>query len=584
MSPKAPHAATSSPADSEESRISPRDNLSWVKGKTTPPLLPWTVGRLLAETTAQFGEREAAVFVAENIRWNYRQLSQEADRVAAGLLSLGFVPGDRLGIWAPNCSAWLVTQMATAKIGVILVNINPAYRLTELEYSLNLVQCKGLITADKFKSSDYVAMLQDLAPELSTVGDGELHAAKLPHLRHVIRLGTTKTAGMKNYDEMKTVASAHCLRVDEIAASLSPDDAINIQFTSGTTGFPKGATLTHVNIINNARFIAAAMRLDESDRLCIPVPLYHCFGMVLGNLACLSAGAAMIFPAPGFEPQATLAAVAKERCTALHGVPTMFVAMLEDENFAATDFSSLRTGIMAGSPCPIEVMRQVQDKMNMSEITIAYGMTETSPVSFQSAVDTPLEKRVATVGQVQPHVEVKIVDQNNKIVPLGERGELCARGYLVMRGYWGDEEKTATVIDSDGWMHSGDLAVVDRDGYCNIVGRVKDMVIRGGENIYPREIEEYLFRHPKIIGAQVFGTPDKKYGEELCAWLMIKPGEEMTAEEVKDFCRGQIAHYKIPHHIRFVQEFPMTITGKPQKFKMREKMNAELSRQEIKTA
>ena len=568
-----------------EAQISPRDNVSWVKGSTTPPLLHWTVGQLLAETTARFGEHDAAVFVAEDIRWSYHQLSQETDRLAAGLLSLGFVPGDRLGIWAPNCSAWLATQMATAKIGVIMVNINPAYRLAELSYALNLVQCKGIITADKFKSSDYVAMLQELVPELSATGDGELRAAKLPYLRQVIRLGAAKTAGMKNYDEVKNATTdSEVARVAEIAATLSPDDAINIQFTSGTTGSPKGATLTHKNIINNARSIAAAMCLQESDRLCIPVPLYHCFGMVLGNLACVSTGSAMIFPSPGFEPQATLAAVEKERCTALHGVPTMFVAMLENEHFASTNFSTLRTGIMAGSPCPIEVMRQVQDKMNMSEITIAYGMTETSPVSFHSAVDTPLEKRVTTVGQVQPHVEVKIVDAEGNTVPVGERGELCARGYLVMRGYWGDEEKTATVIDAEGWMHSGDLAVLDEEGYCNIVGRVKDMVIRGGENIYPREIEEYLFRHPKIISAQVFGMPDKKYGEVLCAWLIIKPGEEMTAEEVQDFCRGQIAHYKIPQYIKFVDEFPMTITGKPQKFKMCEIMSKEWSRQEPNTA
>ena len=565
--------------------IEPKDGLSYVRGSTEIPLSDATIARFVHDTVARFAERPAVVFREQRIRWTWSEFAQEIDVLAAGLIALGIGAGDRVGIWSPNRVEWLLTQFATARIGAVLVNINPAYRLAELEYALNAVSCKAIIAAERFKTSMYLEMLQELAPELATATPGDLHAVRLPELRIVIRMCDTETPGMLSFSEVveQGRATLDTAQLDAIGATLHADDPINIQFTSGTTGNPKGATLTHRNVVNNARYIALAMKLSEADALCIPVPLYHCFGMVLAVLACVSVGANMVFPGEAFDPVATLAAVSEERCTALHGVPTMFIAELDHPDFASYDLSRLRTGIMAGSPCPIETMKRVVSKMHLAEITIAYGMTETSPVSFQSSTTDPLDKRTTTVGRIQPHLEVKIVDALGNIVPVGETGELCTKGYSVMRGYWGDEAKTRESI-VDGWMHTGDLATLDAEGYCNIVGRLKDMLIRGGENIYPREIEEFLFRHPKIQSVQVFGVPDAKYGEEVCAWVVLRPGEQTTAEEVQEFCRGQIAHYKVPKYIRFVEELPMTVTGKAQKFVMRERMMRELQIKENKTA
>ncbi|MFO0987436.1 MAG: AMP-binding protein [Alphaproteobacteria bacterium] len=559
--------------------------LSYSHGTADRPLIGETVGALLDRIAAQHGNRPALIVRHQNIRWSYAEFARRAEALAAGLLALGLEPGNRIGIWAPNCAEWVLTQFATAKAGLILVNINPAYRRAELEYALNKVGCKALILAPALKTSDYIAILTDLAPELKTAAPGALAAKALPHLRLVVRLGAEKTPGMMNFDEISTRGgAAEKERLADLAETLQFDDPINIQFTSGTTGFPKGATLTHHNIVNNGYFIGEAMRLTPEDKLCIPVPLYHCFGMVLGNLACVTHGSAMVYPAEAFDPVSALEAVAFEKCTALHGVPTMFIAELDHPRFAEFDLSSLRTGIMAGSPCPIEVMKRVVDRMHMREVTIAYGMTETSPVSTQSSTDDPLEKRVSTVGRVQPHIEVKLVDTNGRIVPRGTPGELCTRGYSVMRGYWADDEKTKDAIDAGGWMHTGDLATMDDEGYVNIVGRLKDMVIRGGENVYPREIEEFLYRHPKIQDVQVIGVPDRKYGEEVCAWVKLRPGAAATEDEIRDFCRGQIAHYKIPRYIRFVDGFPMTVTGKVQKFAMREETMRALGLTAEKTA
>ncbi|EIN00180.1 AMP-binding domain protein [Paraburkholderia hospita] len=565
--------------------IEPKDGLSYVRGSTDVPLSESTVGQFLVDTARRFPERPAVVFREQEIRWSWQEFQQEVDILASGLLELGIQKGDRVGIWSPNRVEWLMTQFATARIGAVLVNINPAYRLAELEYALNKVGCKAIISAEKFKSSMYLQMLQELAPELASATPGDLRAARLPELRIVIRMCDTETPGMLTFSDVieRGRTAFDPARLDAIGAALDANDPINIQFTSGTTGNPKGATLTHRNVVNNARYIAMAMRLTEQDSLCIPVPLYHCFGMVLAVLACVSVGAAMVFPGEAFDPGATLKAVAEEKCTALHGVPTMFIAELDHPDFAIFDLSRLRTGIMAGSPCPIETMKRVVSQMHLAEITIAYGMTETSPVSFQSSTTDPLDKRTTTVGRIQPHLEVKVVDPLGNIVPVGETGELCTRGYSVMDGYWGDEAKTRESV-VDGWMHTGDLATIDTEGYCNIVGRLKDMLIRGGENIYPREIEEFLFRHPKIQSAQVFGVPDSKYGEEVCAWIVVRAGEHLTAEDVQEFCRGQIAHYKIPKYIRFVDELPMTVTGKVQKFVMRERMIDELRLKEDKTA
>ena len=541
----------------------PSSGLSHVRGFDDQPLSNACLHELLAQAVQRWPERDAAIFCAEGIRWSWAEFQNQVNVAAAALHALGVRCGDRVGIWSPNRSEWLVTQFATARLGAILVNINPAYRVAELAYALNKASVSVLVSASRFKTSDYLGMLVQL-------GFGKADT-QLPTLRHVVRLGPGGHADMRDWSTL--MAEGHTSLPD--AQSLNAHQAINIQFTSGTTGAPKGATLTHHNIVNNAIAVAACMRLSEQDRLCIPVPLYHCFGMVLSVLACTSVGAAMVFPGEGFDPVETLSAVQAERCTALHGVPTMFIAELDHPEFSRFDLSTLRTGIMAGAPCPIEVMRRVQSLMHMREVTIAYGMTETSPVSFQSATDDPLDKRVTTVGRVLPHLEVRIVDTQGQTVPIGETGELCTRGYSVMQGYWDEPERTADTIQ-DGWMHTGDLATMDAEGYCNIVGRLKDMVIRGGENIYPREIEEFLFRHPKIAAVQVFGVPDERYGEQLCAWVVQRPGADCTEQELRTFCEQNIAHFKVPRYIRMVEELPVTVTGKPQKFLMREAMVAEL--------
>lgn len=564
--------------------VVPLDGLSYVKGDTAVPLSSSTVFGLLLETVMAYPERQAIVFREQGVDWTWREFMAHVDTLAAGFLEIGLQKGDRVGIWSPNRCEWLVTQFATARVGLILVNINPAYRLAELEYALNKVGCKALVAAESFKTSRYLDMLLQLAPELEKCEPGRLQSAKLPTLRTVIRMGDGYTPGMMNYTDVVTLgADANLDKLAEISATLDCHEPINVQFTSGTTGNPKGATLTHHNIVNNGRFIAMAMKFSEHDSLCIPVPFYHCFGMVLAVLASVSTGATMVFPGEAFDPVATMKSVSEENCTALHGVPTMFIAQLDHPDFAKYDFKSLRTGIMAGSPCPIETMKRVIEVMHMSEVTIAYGMTETSPVSFQTTTTDPLEKRVTTVGRVQPHLEVKLVDAAGEIVPIGEKGELCTKGYSVMQGYWDDEPRTREAI-RDGWMHTGDLATLDAEGYCNIVGRVKDMLIRGGENVYPREIEEFLFRHPKVQAVQVFGVPDAKYGEEVCAWIILKPGQKASEDDIRKFCKDQIAHYKIPRYIRFVDEMPMTVTGKVQKFIMREQMVNSLGLTEAKTA
>jgi fatty-acyl-CoA synthase len=562
----------------------PQQGLSHVCGRTDVPLSDKTIGAWLDDTASRCGDEPACIFHAERLAWSWEQLRDHCDRFAGALLELGFGKGDRLGVWAPNRSEWILAQYATARIGVILVNINPAYRLAELEYALNKVGCKGIVSAPAFKTSEYLTMLQTLAPELQDCAPGALESAKLPQLRTVIRMGGHKTPGMFNLDEVLALSSAASVaKARRIGATLACDEAINIQFTSGTTGAPKGATLTHRNIVNNAIDVARTMRYGRGDRLAIPVPLYHCFGMVMSSLASAVTGGTMVFPGEGFDPGQTLEAIHEHRCTHLHGVPTMFIAELDHPDFARFDLTSLRGGIMAGSPCPIEVMKRVNRQMGLREVTIAYGMTETSPVSFQSGVDDPIDRRVSTVGRVLPHLEVKIVDADGRTVPVGAKGELCTKGYSVMLGYWDDEAKTREAVEG-GWMHTGDLATLDAEGFCNIVGRVKDMLIRGGENVYPREVEEFLFRHPAVAQVQVFGIPDAKYGEEVAAWIVLKPGATTTEDEIKAFCRDQIAHYKVPRFVRFVGELPMTVTGKAQKFVMRAKMMEELGLVEHRTA
>jgi len=558
---------------------------SYVSGTSAIPLIGQTIGRYFDAACAEHAAREALVVRHQGVRLSYAELRRQVDAVACGLLRLGLRTGERIGIWAPNTLEWTLTQFAAAKAGLVLVTINPAYRCSELEYALNKVGCRALVLAPAIKSSNCLEILGGLAPELAAATPGRLRAAALPNLEMVIRLGAEHTPGMLNFPALLAPPGADELaRLEETGAGLQFDDPINIQFTSGTTGSPKGAALSHHNILNNGCFVGGAIRLKPGDRVCIPVPLYHCFGMVMGNLGCLTHGAAMVYPAESFDPLACLSAVAEERCTALYGVPTMFIAVLDHPAFGNFDLRSLRTGIMAGSPCPVEVMKNVIGRMGMHEVTIAYGMTETSPVSFQSSHDDPLERRVATVGRIHQHCEVKLVDPQGRIVPLGATGELCTRGYSVMLGYWGDEARTAEVLDRSGWMHTGDLATLDEQGYCNIVGRIKDMVIRGGENIYPREIEEFLYRHPKVRDVQVVGVPDQKYGEELCAWIVLKTSEAMTVEDVHAFCRGTIAHYKVPRYVRFVDEFPVTVTGKIQKFVIRQRMIEELGLVAARTA
>ncbi|MGY3583998.1 fatty-acyl-CoA synthase [Bradyrhizobium sp. USDA 4341] len=550
---------------------------SYVHGHSGAPLIGKTIGALLDDVSATDGAREALVVAHQNVRWTYAELKSRSDAFASGLLALGLEPGDRVGIWSPNCAEWTIAQFATAKAGLILVNINPAYRIGELEHVLRAVGCRALITAARFKSSDYIAMIRELVPELGR-GSGELHSPRLPDLRHVISI-VGKPDGCLAFDRvMEQGRQAGSGRLESVAAAIQIDDAVNIQFTSGTTGLPKGATLSHHNLINNAFFVGEATGVEPGSRVCIPVPLYHCFGMVMGNLGCVTHAATMVYPSEAFDPLKTLQAVAAERCDVLYGVPTMFIAQLNQAEFSSFDLSSLRRGIMAGAPCPIEVMKEVASSMHMSEITIAYGMTETSPVSFQSSRGDPLELRVSTVGRIQPHLEAKIVDRDGRIVPRGEAGELCTRGYSVMLGYWNDEARTREAVDAAGWMHTGDLATIDDAGYCRIVGRIKDMVIRGGENIYPREVEEYLYQHPDVQDVQVFGVPDAKYGEELCAWIVSRPGAAIDEESVRTFCQGRISHYKVPRYIRFVESFPSTVTGKVQKFAMREAMIEEFAR------
>jgi len=555
---------------------------SHVTGASEPPLIEHTIGEALARAAERWGASDALVSVEQGIRWSFAELLERSDAFAAGLLALGLNPGDRIGIWAPNCAEWTLTQFAAARAGLILVTINPAYRLSEVEYTINKVGLSALVATSSFKTSDYPAMIEELAPEVTASTPGRLCAERLPALRSLILTGADARAGWLRFDDVADRGTdAERQRLAAIGPTLDPNDAINIQFTSGTTGLPKGATLSHRNILNNGYFVGRTQGLGEGGRICIPVPLYHCFGMVMGNLASITHGAAMVYPSEGFDPEAVLRAVEAERCTSLYGVPTMFIAVLAHPDFDKFDVSSLRTGCMAGAICPEPLMRQVVERLNMRDITIAYGMTETSPVSFQTAPDDPFERRVGSIGRVQPHLECKIVDVEGNIVPLGEPGELCTRGYSVMIGYWDEPERTADSIDGDGWMRSGDLATIDAEGYGNIVGRLKDMVIRGGENIYPREVEDYLYRHPAVEDVAVVGIPDERMGEELCAWVRLKPGASASADDMRAFCRGQIAHYKVPRYVRIVGEFPTTVTGKVQKYLIREAMVADLQKEEI---
>ncbi|MBE9398470.1 AMP-binding protein [Pontibacterium sp. N1Y112] len=546
---------------------------SYTSGPSTKPLIGMTIGDKFDEIATTYPDNDALIVRHQGIRLTYAELKQRVDEAARAFLAIGVKRGDRVGMWSPNCAQWTITQFATAKVGAILVNVNPAYRLHELEYAMNQSEAKFLVTADSFKSSNYSQMLYDLAPELKTCAEGELQSEKMPNLKGIINLSDEKMDGMWRWDDFVEMAEKiDASQLEKIQAELQFDDPINIQYTSGTTGFPKGAALSHHNILNNGYFVAESMNFTDQDRLVIPVPLYHCFGMVMGNLGCMTHGATMIYPDDGFEPKSVLEAVAEERATALYGVPTMFIAEMEHPEFAEYDVSTLRTGIMAGSICPAEVMKAVNSKLHMEEVQIAYGMTETSPVSTQTAADDPFEKRVTTVGRTQPHLETKLVDPaTGNIVPRGEVGELCTRGYSVMLKYWNNPEATAGSIDPAGWMHTEDLATMDEEGYIQIVGRIKDMVIRGGENVYPKEIEEFLYTHPSISDVQVTGVPDKKYGEELIAWVKLSPGaENVSDEDLRAFCKGKITHFKIPRYFKFVDEFPMTVTGKIQKFKMRE--------------
>ncbi|QYJ02962.1 AMP-binding protein [Nocardioides panacisoli] len=533
---------------------------SYAAGETTTPLLEETIGANLERTVAAYPDEEALVEVATGRRWTYREFDHAVDEVARGLIALGIAQGDRVGIWAPNCAEWTITQYATAKAGAILVNVNPSYRTHEFAYAVNHSGMRLLLATTSFRTSDYRAMVEETA-------------SQCPTLERTIYVDTD------DWDDL--VAAGREQPADVLtqrARDLRPEDPINIQYTSGTTGYPKGATLSHRNILNNGYFVTETIAFTAADRLCIPVPFYHCFGMVMGNLGCTTHGATMVIPAPGFDPAITLQAVQDERCTGVYGVPTMFIAMQHHPDFDGFDLGSLRTGIMAGSICPVEVMKRCVNDMHMAEVSIAYGMTETSPVSCQTRVDDDLERRTETIGRAAAHVEIKVVDPvTGETVPRGEAGEFCTRGYSVMLGYWDDEERTAESIDADGWMHTGDLAVMREDGYCNIVGRIKDMVIRGGENIYPREVEEFLYTHPDVEDAQVIGVPDEKYGEELCAWIRVKAGAApLDADGVREFATGRLAHYKIPRYVMVVEEFPMTVTGKVRKVEMRERAAAEL--------
>jgi len=553
--------------------------LSYVHGVGTTPLIADTIGGALNGAAERWGDRDALVSCHQQLRYSYRELRHEADRAARALIALGIRRGERVGIWSGNRAEWMVTQYAAAKAGAVLVNINPAYRLRELEYALTHSGVSVLVAARAFRSTDYVEMMLTLMPELTATGSGPIQAQRVPALRRVIYLGTDREPGgitWKDFLDLGNRIAAHELEARE--ATLQFDDAVDIQYTSGTTGAPKGATLSHHNILNNGYFVGEVLRYTDRDRICLPVPFYHCFGCVLGNMAAVTHGSAVVIPGESFEPAATLLAIEAERCTSIYGVPTMFIAQLDHPRFGSIQLETLRTGIMAGAPCPIDVMRQVIGRMHVPQVTICYGMTETSPVSFQSETDDPIDLRVSTVGRVLPHLECKIVDPDTgAIVPRGTPGELCTRGYAVMLGYWNDDDATANAIDAARWMHSGDLAVMGDEGYVSITGRIKDMIIRGGENVYPREVEEFLHTHAKVSDVQVIGVPDHKYGEEVCAWIRLRDGVTATAEELREFCRGQIATYKIPRYIRFTTEFPMTVTGKVQKFKMREMTVAELA-------
>ena len=546
------------------------NQVSQASGPVDVPLLEITIGQALDSAAARWGGHNALISRHQGLRYSWAELDAEVNRFACGLLDRGVVKGDRVGIWAPNCAEWTVIQFATARIGAVLVNINPAYRTSEVEYALNKVGCSVLVTAARFKTSDYIAMLR------------ELGAARLPDLRLMVSLGDEEHDGFLPWAALR--ATPDQARLAAVAATLDRNDAINIQFTSGTTGFPKGATLTHRNILNNGYFAGRTIGVGPADAICIPVPLYHCFGMVLGNLAALTSGAAMVYPGEAYDPKLALEAVQAERCTALYGVPTMFITILNQPDLAGYDVSTLRTGIMAGATCPVATMQAVIDRLNMREVTIGYGMTETSPLTTQTATDDPLEERVGTVGRLHPHAEGKVIGPDGATLPIGEQGEYCSRGYAVMLGYWNDADKTAEAIDAEGWMHSGDLATMDAAGYVRITGRIKDMIIRGGENIYPREIEEYLFRHPAVQLVQVFGVPDPKFGEEVCAWVVPKPGASVTEDEIRDFARTLMAHYKVPRYVRFKEALPMTVTGKPQKFIMRDEMIRDLGLKQQRTA
>ena len=550
---------------------------SYVHATSQYALRGLTVGDVLDAAARRWPDGEALVVPHQGVRWTWCELQRRARACAAGLLTLGLEPGDRIGILAPNLAEWVVTQFGSAYAGLVLVNVNPAYRVPELEFALRKTGCRALITAARFKSSDYVGMLREIVPDLDRSAFGRLQSERLPDLRFLVTLGAEQARGLADFNDLSArVTADDDRRLTEVGLRLGFDDPINIQFTSGTTGTPKAATLTHHTIVNNAWIAADVLRLSSADRLCIPVPLYHCFGMVLGTLLCATHGATMVLPSAGFDARAVLEAIDAERCTALHGVPTMFIAELDVPEFATYDLSRLRTGIMAGAPCPIELMCRVMDEMHLAEITIGYGMTETGPLSTQTSVGDPVELRVSTVGRVSPHTEVKIIDESGRIVSRETPGELCTRGYSVMRGYWGDPERTAEAIDAAHWIKSGDVATMDEDGFIRIVGRIKDMVIRGGENIYPREIEECLYANEKIDEVEVFGVPDPKYGEQVAAWIKLRAGESADADEVRAFCQGRLAHFKIPRFIKFVEEFPLTVTGKVQKYVMRERMAREL--------
>ena len=552
--------------------------LSYAYGTSSQPLLGMTIGEKFDQACQQYAEQDAVVSVHQNVRLSYKQLQDQVNAFACSLLQLGLEKGDRIAIWSPNCVEWTITQFAAFKAGMILVNLNPAYKSSELEYVLNKVSCKALVIAPQFKSSNYQEILTKIAPEITQSTDKLLASQKLPHLKHIIKIDHEQHSGIHRFaDLLPEPTAAQLDQLHAIAADLQFDETINIQFTSGTTGNPKGTMLTHNNILNNGYFVGEAIHLTPQDRVCISVPLFHCFGMVMGNLACITHGSTMVYPSAVFNPLDTLKTIQQEKCTAAYGVPTMFIAILEHEQFDEFDLSSLRTGIMAGSPCPREIMQRVIDRMHMTEITICYGMTETAPVSVQSSTADSVERRVGTVGRVHPHLEIKIVDENGKVVPRGKLGELCVRGYSVMLGYWEDNDKTQEVIDVAKWMHTGDIAEMDEEGFVKIKGRIKDVVIRGGENLFPKEIEDFLYTHPDVSDVQVIGLPDPRYGEELCACIILHEHHQINEEAIRQYCAEHISHNKVPRYVRFFTEFPMTASGKAQKFKLQELMRQELN-------